>query len=76
MSTTVPRRARRDLTAAERKRLTALRDRIEHAEQLIAERNRVISEIYDAGASVGRIAEQLNVSKEAVYLVIRKSGKQ
>jgi DNA-binding NarL/FixJ family response regulator len=76
LSTTVPRRARRNLTAFERKRLAAMqRDQVKGAGRLLTERDRVIVEIYEAGASVERIGEQLGVSKESIYVVIRRSGR-
>jgi transposase-like protein len=77
MAPTVPRPARRDLTARERSRLASadaqLRKRADMAEAARLSREQTIRDVYAAGASVEQMAEALGVTPEAVYRVIRKA---
>jgi hypothetical protein len=71
----MPPRPRRDLTPAERRRYAAMRKRTDAAQRLTAERDQLILEGYEAGVDVRQMAGQLGISREAVYLVIRRTGR-
>lgn len=73
MAALVPRPARRDLTAREQRRLVAMRKRLDAADRLLAERDRLIIDVYHAGGNVLQIADELGVTKETIYLVLRRS---
>jgi predicted DNA-binding protein YlxM (UPF0122 family) len=53
-----------------------MRKRTDAAQRLTAERDQLILEGYEAGVDVRQMAGQLGISREAVYLVIRRSAKE
>lgn len=73
MASVPGKRTRRDLTAGERRRLATIRRKLEAADRLLGERDQLILEIYATGADVDQIAEILQVSRETIYMVIRKA---